>query len=106
MGPVGPQKWTYSVTGTGIRSIQLHSSSDQLQHATTTVVTKTPPATAATISTPAPTDFLISSGTDPNGWATIKFTVDVDLINGNCLIRIKDTGGQSVLIDPIAGPVP
>ncbi|MHC4953996.1 MAG: hypothetical protein ACYTGZ_08900 [Planctomycetota bacterium] len=106
VNPVGPQKWTYVVTGTGIQSVQLHSSSDQLRHATTTVGAQTPPTTRPTISNPAPTDVLISAPAGTNGWASIRFSVDVDLTNGKCIIRIKDTAGQSVLIDPIAGPVP
>jgi hypothetical protein len=114
VNPVGPPKWTYTVTGKstspfGIQfnSVQVHALSDISK----CDVSAFPiPSSAHVVFRPAKTDVTITSQpTTPAAWWTgITFSLECDKTNGNVhLFFIQGTQtGQNVgvVVGPIAGP--
>lgn len=115
VNPVGPPKWTYTVTGTStspfgvlFNSVQVHSVSDISKCAVTVLPT---PSSAHVVFSPASTDLTITSQptTPATWWSAITFSLECDKSNGNVhLFFIQRTSsGQNVgvVVGPIAGPV-
>jgi hypothetical protein len=114
VNPVGPTKWTYTVTGTStspfglsFNSVQVHSLGDISRCAVTALPT---PSSAHVFFSPAATDLTITSQptTPATWWTAITFTLECDKSNGNVhLFFIQGTAGGAntgVVVGPIAGP--